>query len=106
MYYEEKKKNKEKLITYCMMVVIITLLLVLVLRTEVSNTSINTSYSAEKINVDDTKIDSEEKLQEKPDTTKVIEKSVKSIVGISKLKQTGSSIFVNNAEKKLGLGSG
>ena len=106
MYYEEKKKNKEKLITYCMMVVIITLLLVLVLRTEVSNTSINTSYSAEKINVDDTKIDSEEKLQEKPDTTKIIEKSVKSIVGISKLKQTGSSIFVNNAEKKLGLGSG
>lgn len=106
MYYEEKKKNKEKLITYCMMVAIITLLLVLVLRTEVSNTSATTSYTAEKIDLDEKKLDSEEKNQEKDDITKVIEKSVNSVVGISKLKQTGSSIFINNAEKKLGLGSG
>ena len=35
-----------------------------------------------------------------------IEKVTETIVGISKLKQTGSSVFVNRAEEKLGLGSG
>lgn len=107
MYYEEKKKNKEKLVTYCLMIVIITLLLVLVLRTEVSNTLATTTYSAGKINVEENNFDIEHNNEEmKSDISKVIEKSVNSIVAISKLKQTGTSIFVNNAEKKLGLGSG
>lgn len=107
MYYEEKKKNKEKLITYCFMIVIITLLFVLLLRTEVNNVWTPTNYTAEKVELQNNVSESEENINMKStDISKLIEKSVNSVVGISKLKQTGSSIFVNNAEKKLGLGSG
>ena len=36
----------------------------------------------------------------------VIEETTQSIVGISKLKNTGTSIFSNNTENELGLGTG
>lgn len=103
MYYEEKKKNKEKLVMYGLMVVIITLLFVLILRTEVNNVPAVTQYSAEKMGTEEI---TEKNKTENKSNTKEISDSIKAIVGISKLKQTGSSIFVNNAEKKLGLGSG
>lgn len=106
MYYEEKKKNKEKAIMYGFMVVIIALLAILILRTEVTNnTSSVTEYNAEKLNFDEDNSENKDGAS-KEDNSNVIEKSVSSIVGISKLKQSGSSIFVNNAEEKLGLGSG
>ena len=107
MYYEDKKKNKEKLILYCLMVVIITLLLVLVLRTEVVNSSTTSNYVAEKMDLDiedDSKPENNDNIYS--NVSKMIEKSINSVVGISKLRQTGSSIFINNAEEKLGLGSG
>ena len=104
MYYEEKKKNKEKLILYCLMVVIITLLLVLILRTEVTDRQVISDYNAEKLNYEENTVDTEKTAQsaEHPN----IENAINAIVGISKLKQSGSSIFVNKAEEKLGLGSG
>lgn len=40
------------------------------------------------------------------DATKVLEKTIKSVVGISKIKNTGSSIFLNNSTSELGLGTG
>ncbi len=106
MYYEEKKKNKEKLILYSFMIIIIALLLVLILKTSVSNytTSVD-EYSAEKINFSENVI-TENKSLEKKIMVDNIQNSVNAIVGISKLKQSGSSIFVDNAEQKLGLGSG
>lgn len=86
------------------MVVIITLLLVLILRTEVNNTvSTVKEYNAEKVNFDE---NAKEEKEENVSHVNSIENSVDAIVGISKLKQSGSSIFVNDAEKKLGLGSG
>ena len=106
MYYEEKKRNIEKLIIYGFLIVIITLLFVLLLKTEVNNVWTPVNYTSEKV-------DSEEILQtesiiepKKTNISKIIEKTVNSVVGISKLKQTGSSMFVNKAEEKLGIGSG
>ncbi len=104
MYYEEKKKNKDKMMMYCFLVVIITLLLVLILRTETSQVPTVTEYNAQKVNFDENV--EEEKNEEKIASNTTIADSVKAIVGISKLKQSGSSIFVNRAEEKLGLGSG
>lgn len=104
MYYEEKKKNKERMIMYGLMVVIITLLLVLILRTEVNQVSTVKEYNAEKVNFDENAKEKEE--DKNVSHVNSIENSVDAIVGISKLKQSGSSIFVNDAEKKLGLGSG
>lgn len=107
MYYEEKKKNKERFIMYCLMVIIITLLLVLILKSEINSVSTVNEYNAQKVNFDEN-IEKNEETQKKENANAIpqIEDSIQAIVGISKLKQSGSSIFVNNAEKKLGLGSG
>lgn len=43
---------------------------------------------------------------EEEDVTKVLEKTIKCVVGISKIKNTGSSIFLNNSTSELGLGTG
>lgn len=106
MYYEENSKNKEKLIMYLLMVVIITLLLVLILKSEVINqTAMSTNYNTEKVNFEN-ELQEDEIENATYNNTSNVENAVKAIVGISKLKQSGSSIFVSNAEKKLGLGSG
>ena len=104
MYYEEKRKDKEKLIMYCFMVLIIALLLVLILRNSNTQLQYSNNYTAEKLNYDENtnkKFD-EINLVDEFD----IENATESIVGISKIKQTGTSVFINNAEQKLGLGSG
>ena len=104
MYYEEKKRKKDKIVLYCFMLVIIALLLVLILRTEIKQDYRVSEYRAEKINFDETT--AEEEKNEVTMSHKTIADSIKAIVGISKLKQSGSSIFVHQAEEKLGLGSG
>lgn len=43
---------------------------------------------------------------EEEDATKILEKTIKCVVGISKIKNTGSSIFLNNSTSELGLGTG
>ncbi len=48
----------------------------------------------------------EEKIQEDRNITDIIEEVSKSVVGISKLKENGNSIFVENNTQKLGLGTG
>ena len=40
------------------------------------------------------------------DITDVLEKTIKCVVGISKIKNTGNSIFLNNSTQELGLGTG
>ena len=40
------------------------------------------------------------------DITDILEKTIKCVVGISKIKNTGNSIFLNNSTQKLGLGTG
>ncbi len=104
MYYEEKKKNKEKLMLYFFMAIIIALLVVLIIKSEVGDMAKVNQYQAQKVNFDEN-TQKEEKKEEISNINSINE-SIKAIVGISKLKQSGSSIFVNNAEQKLGLGSG
>lgn len=106
MYYQEKKRNKEKLIMYCFMVVIIALLLVLILKSEANNVQPVPEYSAQKINISEDFSTIDEQNVEKTSDSSRVKSATESIVGISRLKQSGSSIFVNNAEEKLGLGSG
>ena len=40
------------------------------------------------------------------DITQVLENTIKCVVGISKIKNTGNSIFLNNSTESLGLGTG
>ena len=44
--------------------------------------------------------------EKEEDITAVLEKTIKCVVGISKIKNTGNSIFLNNSTQELGLGTG
>lgn len=102
MYYESRnEKKKEKIILMILMIVIIALLCVLIikldaplkLQTQVADyETIKLSTNNEE-NVDNVQV-------------KTIDSVVKSVVGISKLEQSGTAIFLDDSEKKLGLGSG
>lgn len=46
------------------------------------------------------------KEDENEDISDILDKTIKCVVGISKIKNTGNSIFLNNSTKELGLGTG
>ena len=48
----------------------------------------------------------EEKENNDEDVSNVLDKTIKCVVGISKIKNTGSSIFLNNSTEELNLGTG
>lgn len=48
----------------------------------------------------------EDSRNDSNDITTVLEETIKSVVGISKIRNTGSSIFLNNSTSDLGLGTG
>lgn len=96
MYYEStKEKNFSLVIVSVFLLVIVLLLAKLTIKTE---NGLNTDYVA-------TKTVSENK-DEKPDIKAIIKKATSCVVGISKLADNGTSIFLNNSEVVLGLGSG
>lgn len=102
MYYESKnEKRKEQVIMIVFLSVIILLLAILIIKLDGDkiNQTTNNDYNVTKLSTNN-----EEK--EENSTEKVIEEVVKTVVGISKLEQNGTSIFLNNSEAKLGLGSG
>lgn len=76
-------------------------------RDKIKNMNINNS-NYNSIKVESTKsYENVENIEEKSKSlADVIENVTKSVVGISKLKNTGNSIFSNKDEAKLGLGTG
>lgn len=118
MYYENnKEKRKERLVFSVFMAVVIALLVVLIWKIDAKGEVAQTNYEASKISLSNKNgnestaqngyassgynLENEEIL-----SSDIIEKAVKSVVGISKLEQNGTSIFLENSESKLGLGSG
>lgn len=102
MYYESSNEKKlEKIILVVLMGVIIALLCILIIKLDIpeENFSTTSTYSADKLSTNN-----EQTVENKVENS--IDSVVNSVVGISKLKQTGSSIFLDNSEEKLGLGSG
>ena len=101
MYYESKnERNKEKIIVIVLMAVIIALLCILIIKLDKPNQVQSISnYDASKLSTK-----SEDIVDN--NNEKTIENVVKSVVGISKLQQGGNSIFLDDSEEKLGLGSG
>jgi len=102
MYYESKiERKKERVILVVLMLVIISLLCILIIKLDVKEETqlITSNYEANKLSTETGK-------NVEKQTAKTINNVVKSVVGISKLQQGGSSIFLDNSEEKLGLGSG
>lgn len=102
MYYESKNdKKREKFILTILMIVIIALLCVLIIKLDAP-----LQIQTEPTNYDVSKLSTKEKQNVEKEIEKTINSVVKSVVGISKLEQNGTSIFLEDSEKKLGLGSG
>ncbi len=100
MYYETKKERRtDKLILVMFMGTVILLLSILIIKlNETSNQSFN-NYDVNKLSTD-----FEENVEKEQEIS--INNITKSIVGVSKLEQNGNSIFLENSQEKLGLGSG
>ena len=102
MYYESKNdKKREKFILTILMIVIIALLCILIIKLDAP-----IQIQTETANYDASKLSTEKEQNVENQDTKTIDSVVKSVVGISKLEQNGTSIFLGDSESKLGLGSG
>ncbi len=58
------------------------------------------NFSTVRLSQNTTKENKEE------DITDILDKTIKCVVGISKIKNVGNSIFLNDSTKELGLGTG
>ena len=102
MYYESKNdKKREKFILTILMIVIIALLCILIIKLDAP-----IQIQTETANYDASKLSTEKEQNVENKDVKTIDTVAKSVVGISKLKQNGTSIFLGDSESKLGLGSG
>lgn len=102
----KRKSNLQKAVTTSIFSVII-LVISIYLYDTYKNIDIN-NYNYETEKIQSTVIEKTvEKVEEKSkNIADVLENTMKSIVGISKLKDNGNSIFSNNNESSLGLGTG
>lgn len=102
MYYESKNdKLKEQIMMFIFFVSVISLLIILIIKLDGNR---NNQIKLENYNASKLLTESEEVVEN--NIQKKINDVVKTVVGISKLKQNGNSIFLDKSEQKLGLGSG
>ena len=103
----KKKKNSGKKILITTIVMLILWILGFYLYITYNNIEIyDSNYTAERTQstIEEQTV---ENVEEKSATVAdIIEETVESVVGISKLKNAGTSIFSNNTESQLGLGTG
>ena len=102
-----RKKNSKKKIIITTIMLIVLWILGFYLYVTYNNIEIyNSNYTAERIQstIEEQTV---ENVEEKSKTVAdVIEETVESVVGISKLKNAGTSIFSESTESQLGLGTG
>lgn len=105
MYEYKKKQSKFKRIFLNFILIIIVVAASIFIYDMYTNIDV---YSAEEEENKAIKLSSNKSdiQSEEEDTTKILEKTIKCVVGISKIKNTGSSIFLNNSTSELGLGTG
>ena len=106
MYEYKKRRGTFKKVV----IMLFFMILISALSIFIYNMYINTDvYSKEDDNNNQGAIRLVQNIKEEEkeeDITTVLEKTIKCVVGISKIKNTGNSIFLNNSTKELGLGTG
>ncbi len=103
-----KRKRKARLGKYLAGVTISILLVIIIALIYVLYTNININNFSDTQQVKGTQLSQTIETTKEEDTkiTDVIEKVNESIVGISKLKNTGNTIFSEDASSKIGIGTG
>ena len=105
MYEYKKRPSKfKKFFLMLLLISIVSALSIYIynmyINTEIYSSDSSSSYEATRLSKT-TNIENEEN-----DITEILDKTIKCVVGISKIKNTGNSIFLNNSTKELGLGTG
>ena len=102
-----KRKSKIKKILATSITLLIVLLVFVYLVDTYKRIEINnSSYETEKIKYTISEQTVENEQEKSKNVADVLDNIMKSIVGISKLKDNGNSIFSNSSETSLGLGTG
>lgn len=104
---KRKKKNNLKKVIFTFIILSLLWIFGFYLYTTYQNIEINeSSYTAKKTE-STTEVETVEKVEEKSkNVADIIEETTNKVVGISKLKNTGSSILSKSDETELGLGTG
>ena len=107
MLRRAKKKSTGKKIIITTIILLIMWLLGFYIYVTYNNIEIyDANYTAEKTQSTIEEQTVEKVEEESKNVADVIEETVESVVGISKLKNAGTSIFSNSTESQLGLGTG
>lgn len=103
----KKRKSKSKKIITSMVIILIIILISIYLYITYSNIEINeVNYETEKVESTINEQTVEDVIENSTSIADILEKTMNSVVGISKLKDNGSSIFSSSNESSLGLGTG
>ena len=104
---KRKKKNKAKKIIKSTLIIVITFIIIIFLYNTYANIEINQADYKTERTISTANEQTVENVEQKSQTiANTLEQTMESVVGISKLKDAGSSIFSTNTETTLGLGTG
>ena len=107
-YIKKQNKKRAKKYFYAVIISILIVIIIALIYVIYTNIEITPQYDTSKQTLEIERLSQTiEKIQNNDKTIEeVIEKVNKSIVGISKLKNTGSTIFLDNSTSKIGIGTG
>ena len=102
----KRKSNLKKAITTVIILILVFSISIYLYDTYSKIDTSNTNYEIEKVQstISEQTVENEE--QKSKTVADVLEDTMNSVVGISKLKDNGNSIFSNSNETSLGLGTG
>lgn len=102
----KRESNLKKVLTVSITLMVIFSISVYLFDTYKNIDINNTNYETEKVQSTVTEQTVEKAEKNSKNVADILENTMESVVGISKLKDNGSSIFSNNNESSLGLGTG
>ena len=105
MYEYRKKTGRFKRTIIAIILMIIASVLSIFIYSMYVNTDVY-SKNENTNNYSSTRLSQNIAEEKEQDITSILENTIKCVVGISKIKNTGNSIFLNNSTQELGLGTG
>lgn len=107
MMYEYKSKTGKlkKIITLFLITILASFVSILIYKMYI-NIDIYSTEDNDKTGTAVRLAQTTNKEDKEQDITEVLDKTIKCVVGISKIKNNGNSIFLNNSTQELGLGTG
>ncbi len=104
--YKRRPSKLKRVITLIILIVVVAAISIFVYDTYMNIDVYSHEQSDNSITATRVSYAGENNENKEEDITQILEDTTKCVVGISKIKNTGSSIFLNNSTSDLGLGTG